>query len=238
MSEKDTGGTDCCCQTDTAQESTAESCCCSDSEPQQAADGCCCSTDADDDAENESCCCSDESCCCDEEAAADEAYAGEPTVIAVQYLYLDQTVCDRCQGGDARVEQAMAALRPALELAGYTVELERIEVRDEETAIRHRFASSPTIRVNGTDICPSIIENQCDCCRDLSDYDVYCRQFEFNGKLFEVPPTALVARRILELAFVEPQADDEPFELPENIHGFLAGRAEKEARNEGSSCCC
>ena len=204
--------------------------CCSDGEKDTEEDSCCC------DGNNASECCSD--------AELDEPNLGHKEPVKIEYLYLDQSVCDRCQGGDDRVVKAIGKLRPVMDMAGYSLELERIEITDEKLAEKHRFLSSPTVRVNGVDICSEVIENPCDCCRTLSDYDVYCRQFPFNGKLFEVPPTALVTKRILEIVLGGEKPADGPYEMPENIRGFLANKHDKEtgkAKDSGeeksSSCC-
>ena len=52
-------------------------------------------------------------------------------------------------------------LTPALELAGFVVEYKKIEMKTVDMAIMHQFVSSPTIRVNGQDICKSVTENNC-----------------------------------------------------------------------------
>lgn len=196
--------------------------------------------------EEKSCCCGDDdeqSCCsncAEDEACKDEPFIGRKKVVYVDYLYLDQSICDRCQGTDKRVEKAVAMLAPIMEMAGYSLVMSRIEIANEQLAVEHKFASSPTVRVNGVDICPEIIENPCECCRDISDYDVYCRQFDFNGKLYEVPPTAYVVKRMCEIVFCNEQPSDEPYVMPENIKGFLEGKAAKqdEKKSSGGSCCC
>ena len=120
-------------------------------------------------------------------------------------------------------------------------------------AERFEFVSSPTVRVNGGDICPEVIENECDCCRSLSDYDVYCHQFDFNDKLYKVPPVAYVVKRILEIVFQGERPEYDTYEMPENIRGFLRGKEAKQARkaqkaakkakkaakkSSSGNCCC
>jgi hypothetical protein len=46
----------------------------------------------------------------------------------------------------------MATLTPALKLAGYKIEYNKIEMKTAELARQYQFLSSPTIRVNGRDI--------------------------------------------------------------------------------------
>lgn len=185
------------------------------------------------------CCCGgDSDGCCDSSSYSceDDPYAGALTPVVVDFLYLDLTVCDRCQGADKRVERAVELCSPVLAACGFKLVLNSVNVRDERMAKRYRFASSPTIRVNGRDICPTIEENDCGCCSDLSDSDVACRIFPFNGTHYEVPPTDMIVRGIVEAVFGEgaladerEAAADEPFEVPENLVTFFRGRAAKEA---------
>ena len=95
------------------------------------------------------------------------------------------------------------ALTPALSLAGYTLEYRKIEMTTREIATQHRFLSSPTIRVNGRDICATVTENDCGCCGEISGTDVDCRVFEYEGKSYEVPPKAMLAEAILKAVFAE-----------------------------------
>ena len=184
-------------------------------------------------------CCGGDSNCCSDGANNDDPNTAEKEIVRIDCLFLDLSICDRCQGTDTRVEMAIEQLRDVMDMAGYRFEMNTELILNNELAIKHKFLSSPTVRVNGVDICPEVIENPCGCCKDLSDYDVYCRQFEFNGKLYEVPPTAYVVKRILEIVFGGEKPKDEPYEIPENIKGFLDGRAAKEAagKKESGSCC-
>ena len=176
----------------------------------------------------------------------DDAYAGRRKTVVVDFLYLDLTVCDRCQGADKRVERAVELCRPVLAACGYDITLNSVNIDSEWLAQQYRFYSSPTVRVNDVDICPSIEENDCDCCSDIADYDVKCRLFPFNGTYYEVPPTDLLVRGIMEVVLqgrVAEQDADKPYELPENLAGFFAGKRKKDAeeraaQGEGESCCC
>jgi glutaredoxin len=92
--------------------------------------------------------------------------------VLVEYLYLDLQACDRCIGTGDALDEVMTVLEPALQLAGYKVEYKKIEIETEEMAKQHKFLSSPTIRVNGQDICVSVKENNCGCCSEISGTDV------------------------------------------------------------------
>ena len=129
-------------------------------------------------------------CPCGCEAASEKK-------IVVEYLYLDLETCDRCIGTEKVLDEVMMALTPALNIAGFKVEYNKIEMKTAEIAEQYRFLSSPTIRVNGYDICQSVAENSCGCCSDISGADVDCRVFEYNGEIYEVPPKEMLAEAIL-----------------------------------------
>jgi NAD-dependent dihydropyrimidine dehydrogenase PreA subunit len=102
--------------------------------------------------------------------------------VLVEYLYLDLQTCERCVGTDQELGEVIMSLTPALALAGYSIDYRKIEMTTRELAIQHRFLSSPTIRVNGQDICASVSENDCGCCGEISGTQVDCRVFEYGGE--------------------------------------------------------
>lgn len=159
--------------------------------------------------------------------------------IVVEYLYLDLQTCDRCIGTDNVLDEVMMTLTPALQLAGYEVAYNKIEMETSELAERYRFLSSPTIRVNGRDICMSVKENSCGCCSEISGTDVDCRVFEYNGEDYEVPPREMLAEGVLRAVFG--QADDEctcgGYKLPDNLKDFFEGKKNKAGCSCGSTCC-
>ncbi len=250
-------GSSCCCSSsgccgDGGKEaSDGSSCCCGDDDCCSDTDGSCCSDSSccsDGGNGGSSCCCGDgewqSNGCCDPNAINDDPNQGRKEVVTVDYLYLDQSICDRCQGTDARVAKAVELVRPIMDMAGYNIVMNKVEIENEYLADRFEFLSSPTVRVNGVDICPEVIENECDCCRELSSYDVYCRQFSFNGKLYEVPPTAYVVKRLLEIVFHGEKPAYEDYVMPENIRGFLREKYDQSnarpaaAKSEGGCSCC
>ena len=242
------GGSDCCSSSSTKKASSnsgSGSSCCSSGDSGSSSSSSCCSPSSS--SGSGSSCCSDDDCCCDDEngcctpgADADDPNMGHKEVVVVDYLYLDLSVCDRCQGTDERVARAVEQLRPIMDAAGYNIVMNKVLIEDERIAERFEFVSSPTVRVNGVDICPEVLENECDCCRSISDYDVYCRQFDFNGKLYEVPPVAYIEKRLLEIVFQGERPTYDDYVMPENIRGFLRGKIEKQAKkaSAGKSSCC
>ncbi len=125
--------------------------------------------------------------------------------ITIDYLYLDLKTCDRCIGTDKALEEVLLTLTPTLRLAGYDVEYRKIEVKTAELAEQFQFLSSPTIRVNGWDICSTVKENSCGCCGEISGTNTQCRIFEYNGENYEVPPKELLAKSIFQAVFGIPK---------------------------------
>ena len=99
--------------------------------------------------------------------------------------------------------------------------------------------SSPTIRVNGYDICDEVKESDCGCCGEISGNQVDCRVFEYEGNLYEVPPKAMLAEAILKKALLTPKSNCcECYELPENLKNFFKGKEQKKSCCCGCSTCC
>jgi glutaredoxin len=158
--------------------------------------------------------------------------------IVVEYLYLDLETCDRCIGTDNVLDDVMMVLTPALQIAGFEVDYKKVEMKTAEIASQNKFLSSPTIRVNGKDICQSVAENSCGCCSDISGTDVSCRVFEYNGQSYEVPPKEMIAEAVLNAIFG--QATDGcscgKYELPENLKEFYEGKKNKSNFSCGGNC--
>lgn len=173
-----------------------------------------------------------ESCCsCGCEASPEKK-------VTVEYLFLDLQSCDRCIGMGTALDEAMATLTPALQLYGYEVVYNKIEIKTAELAERFKLLSSPTIRVNGQDICGPVKENSCGCCSEISGTDVNCRIFEYRGESYEVPPKELLAEAILKTIFAK--TDDcvcGNYQLPDNLKAFYEGKTSKSACSCGGSCC-
>ncbi|MFH1879513.1 MAG: DUF2703 domain-containing protein, partial [Bacillota bacterium] len=140
-------------------------------------------------------------CACGGDVSADK-------LVSIDYLYLDLTSCDRCIGTDRVLDEVVATVTPTLELAGYQVNYQKIEMATAEIAARHQFLSSPTIRVNGRDIAARVAENHCGCCSAISGSAVDCRVFEYEGETYDVPPKQMLAEGILRAVFGENPAAD------------------------------
>lgn len=159
--------------------------------------------------------------------------------VVVEYLYLDIETCGRCIGTDNILDEVMITLTPTLNIAGFEVEYNKIEMNTAEVAKQYKFLSSPTIRVNSQDICQSVEENSCGCCSDISGTDVNCRVFEYNGQTYEVPPKEMIAKAILNeiLGYTEAGYSCEKYELPGKLREFFEGKKNKSDCSCGGNCC-
>ena len=159
--------------------------------------------------------------------------------ITIEYLYLDLETCDRCIGTDNVLDEVMTTITPALKIAGFEVEYNKIEMKTLEIAVKYKFQSSPTIRVNGQDICQSVTENSCGCCSDISGTDVSCRVFMYDGEAYEVPPKEMLAQAILNAIFGqgEIKCSCNDYYLPENLREFFEGKKNKSNCSCGGNCC-
>ena len=97
-------------------------------------------------------------------------------------------------GTDAALDEVVAILRPALELADYVVEYQKWEMATPQFAKQYRFLSLLTILVNGQDIFGTVQESNCGCCGEIAGTEVDCRVFEYEGKTHEVPTKEMLAK--------------------------------------------
>jgi hypothetical protein len=123
------------------------------------------------------CCSCGPSCC-----ASPSEYEVAKQAIVIDFLYLDLSVCTRCQGTDSSLDEALVEIERVLKAMGKEVVVNKINVTTEELAVKHRFVSSPTIRVNGRDIQMEVKETLCESCGDLCGDDVDCRVWVYQGK--------------------------------------------------------
>lgn len=152
--------------------------------------------------------------------------------IVIDFLYLDLSVCERCQGTDSSLEDAVSEVSAVLTAAGYEIIVNKIKVTSEELAIQHRFLSSPTIRVNGADIMDEVSETRCCECGELCGDDVDCRVWHYGGEEFAAPPKGLIVDAILKAVYSKNEKSErEDYALPENLKVFFDGL---QAKEEGS----
>jgi uncharacterized cysteine cluster protein YcgN (CxxCxxCC family) len=108
--------------------------------------------------------------CCGESENNNTSSVKEQMII--DFLFLDLSVCTRCQGSNDSLEQAIAEVSKVLEATGIEVVVNKINVISEKIATAYKFISSPTIRVNGHDIQMDVKESLCESCGDLCGDEV------------------------------------------------------------------
>jgi len=189
--------------------------------------------------ERSSGCCSCGSGCC----GGGHGQKTDKKQVVIDFLYLDLNVCEWCKGTDKSLEEALENVSKVLQASDTEVIVNKINVTSEELAMKHRFISSPTIRVNGRDIQMELRESLCDSCGDLCGDSVDCRVWIYNGEEYTIPPKALIIDGILKSVYggdVFP-IDEAEYVLPENLKKFFAAmnekrKVEKMSGNNGCSC--
>lgn len=180
-------------------------------------------------------CCSCGSGCCD----APQDTEVKKRRIIIDFLYLDLSVCTRCQGTDISLDEALTEVSKVLEATGVEVEVNKINVKTEELAIQHRFVSSPTIRVNGRDIQMEVKESLCESCGDLCGDEVDCRVWVYQGKDYTVPPKAMIIEAILKEIYGGDGGSNiviKDYVIPDNLKHFYSTMKLKDQKRE-TQCC-
>lgn len=155
--------------------------------------------------------------------------------LVIEFLYLDLSICERCQGTDTVIDESVADLKNILNEVGYSVCLTKTHIRSEQSAKNHAFLSSPTIRINGKDIILKNKESGCSSCGDYCGAKVDCRDWEWNGKTYDSPPKGMIVDAILR-AIYDKNFGQLPnfknYEVPENIKKFFKARKNKEEKKK------
>lgn len=173
------------------------------------------------DKNNNSGCCSCNQGCCEstQENIIDKKH------IVIDFLYLDLSVCTRCQGTDTSLDEAISEVSRILEMTGIEVVLNKINVTTQELAIANKFISSPTIRVNGHDIQMDVKESLCESCGDLCGDEVDCRVWVYQGEEYSVPPKAMIIEAILKEVYGKNDGEstvEKEYVIPENLKHFYS----------------
>lgn len=164
-----------------------------------------------------SCCCSGGSDCC---SPKEKEHLLKPLII--DFLYLDLSVCSRCRGTDKVLDEAIADVAQVLRAAGMSIAVNKINITTRELAIRHRFVSSPTIRINGQDIDADVKETKCESCGDLCGDAVDCRVWTYQGVEYTEPPKPMIVNALLGAVYGTPKPPtDTAYILPENLNRFF-----------------
>ena len=160
-------------------------------------------------------CCSCGSSCCKPQQ--------EKKKVVIDFLYLDLTVCERCQGAESSLDEALREVAKVLEATGTEVKVNKININTKELAEEYKFLSSPTIRVNGRDIQMAFKESLCESCGDLCGDEVDCRVWIYQGQEYTVPPKAMVIEGILKAVYgtsLSAETVEQEYIMPENLKHF------------------
>lgn len=202
------------------------------------AEGCSCCSDCTDDSNPkqssnlEDCSCGPN--CCDDQINKEI----ETKRIVIDFLYLDLSICTRCQGTDKTLDEALEIVSNVLKTTGVQVIVNKVNVQTEEKAIEYQFVSSPTIRVNGRDIQMEVKESSCESCGDLCGDDVDCRVWIYQGVEYTEPPKAMIVEAILKEVYGNHshKKNTEKYILPKNLKQFY--ETMKKKNGAGPNNCC
>jgi hypothetical protein len=144
--------------------------------------------------------------CCSTSCGCEEENYEVEKKIRIDFMYLDLSICTRCQGTGDSLEEAIEDVAKVLELAGAEVVVNKVHIDSKEKAIQYRFESSPTIRINGKDMQLEMRESLCESCGDLCGDEVDCRVWVYKGKEYKVPPKAMIIDSILREVYSDKNA--------------------------------
>lgn len=142
--------------------------------------------------------------------------------LVIDFLYLDVTICERCQGADKSLDEAILDVSNVLEATGINVKVNKINVLNEELAKKYKFLTSPTIRINGKDIQMDYKESNCESCKDLCGDEVDCRVWIYQGKEYTKLPKAMIIEAILKEVYGESHIEqgEKEYKVPDNLIKF------------------
>jgi len=173
----------------------------------------------------------DASVCCSPQAKSPSASGtlAEKRRLYIDFLYLDLSVCERCQNTEATLEEAIEEVARVLDTTGVEVTRNKFHITNEEQATALGFLVSPTIRVNGRDIQMNFRESLCDSCGTLCECEggVSCREWEYQGEWYTAPPKGLIIEAVLKEVYggagEEREEPQESKETPDNLKRFFSG---------------
>lgn len=164
--------------------------------------------------------------------------------INIDFLYLDTTICTRCQDTETNLDDSLNDVAEVLNNIGFQVKLNKIHIETKDQAIKQKFVSSPTIRVNGHDIQIEVVESHCSTCSSLTnDAAIDCRVWNYNGKRYSAPPKELIIDRILKDIYQPSEMrkiNDSNYVLPKNLREYFLKKDQLCAnvnQEENSACC-
>jgi len=178
----------------------------------------------------------DASVCCSPQVKSPPAGGtqAEKTRRDIDFMYLDLSICERCQDTESTLDEAIEEVARVLDTTGIEVALNKIHVTSEEQAVALGFLVSPTIRVNGRDIQMNFRESLCESCGTLCECEggVSCREWEYQGQWYTAPPKGLIIEAILKEVYggagEEREEPRKGVEAPDNLKRFFSGLRKQE----------
>ncbi|MPM13134.1 hypothetical protein SDC9_59489 [bioreactor metagenome] len=174
-----------------------------------------------------SCCSGSSGCCSNKEEVKVKV---ERKKITLDFLFLDLSVCTRCQGAESNLDEALKDVSHVLEATGTDVVINKVNVNTEELAVKYKFLTSPTIRVNGRDIQMEYKESLCESCGDLCGDEVDCRVWIYQGNEYTEPPKAMIIEGILKEVYggvSNSSYKEDEYVVPDNLKHFYRVMKEK-----------
>lgn len=172
---------------------------------------------------NKNCCDGEPGCCT---PAVSPIIMEKPArKITIDFLYLDLSVCTRCQGAGTSLDDALAEVAGVLAATGVEAAVNKVNVNTAALAEQYQFISSPAIRIDGRDIQLDVRESLCESCGDLCGDQVDCRVWVYQGQEYTVPPKGMIIEAILKAVYGgQPSAGNEPgaYVMPDNLRNFYA----------------
>jgi len=164
--------------------------------------------------------------------------------LTIEFLYLDLSVCNRCKGTGANLDEALRETSRILESAGVEVSVSKVLVESEAEAKALDFFSSPTIRINGKDISLEFRESRCTSCEACAGDigPVNCRVWVFHGREYTEAPKGMIVDAILREVYGGGVSGNLPVpkqksrKVPEDLERFFSGKAPGSS-TKASSCC-
>lgn len=138
--------------------------------------------------------------CISEEGGID--MVNETSKLVIDFLYLDLSLCERCQLTDVVLDEALDELREELKDVKQ-ISVNKIKILSDKEAEKYDFISSPTLRINGKDIEEivtgklEIKENYCSSCSEVCCGDTNCRTYEYNGTISDSIPKEMIKEAIM-----------------------------------------
>jgi hypothetical protein len=168
-------------------------------------------------------------------------------MIEIEVLALDLHTCTRCADALKNTQQAIALLQSPLAEMGINLSTHEIVIDSEAKALQHHFVSSPTIRINGADIAPKILESQCHDCTNLcgGDEPINCRIWRYQGVDYTEVPTGMIIDTIFRTLYQSPSQETVELiistDISDNLKRFFQPTAKQApaccSENELTSCC-